>query len=72
MSLPNATSTGVSSKPGGVKTNLFKNNLLSLEDIVKFDERQPAISPAHQVLRFYDRESRVFLLQLLQKHLVDY
>ena len=64
--------TTVSNKPGGSKTNLLKNNLFSLEDILAQDERNPSISPAHQVIRCYDREARVYLLQLLKKHLIDY
>ena len=47
------------------KTNLFKNNLFSLEDILKSSDKSPNSSPAHQVIRCFDREARVYLLQLL-------
>ena len=65
MGLPNVSNAPVSSKTVYNKTSLLKNNLFSLEDIYKGVNGQPSISPACQVLRFYDREVRVFLFSLL-------
>ena len=59
-----AAGRSVSSK-GISKTNLIKNNLFSLEDMINLIENEPGISPANQVIRFYDREARVYLMQLL-------
>ena len=72
MNFPAVSATAVSSKTTYNKTSLLKNNLFSLEDIYKGENGDPSISPACQVLRFYDREVRVFLFSLLQKHLIDY
>ena len=68
MNFPAVSATAVSSKTTYNKTSLLKNNLFSLEDIYKGENGEngvPSISPACQVLRFYDREVRVFLFSLL-------
>jgi hypothetical protein len=65
MQFPAVSTTAVSSKTTYNKTSLLKNNLFSLEDIYKGENGVPSISPASQVLRFYDREVRVFLFSLL-------
>ena len=72
IGFPNVSAAAVSSKTTNNRTSLLKNSLFSLEDIYKGDNRPPSISPACQVLRYYDREVRVFMFSLLQKHLIDY
>lgn len=68
----NVSQAAVSSKTTNSKTSLLKNSMFSLEDIYKGDNGPPSISPACQVLRYYDREVRVYMFSLLQKHLLDY
>ena len=49
-----ANAPGNNKPEGKKKMNLIKNELFSLEGVLQYDERQPDISPAHQVLRYYD------------------